>query len=675
MPLSKPSLLATGLLAALAIPLLVALNFLESHELGSARHRVQADVFNAASKLEMFLSDRLRALRLLANHLAAQELDKASFTQAAADFNLALPGLKAINWIQPDGTITWVYPIEGNQAAQGRNVLDHPEASPSFRIARRSHVFSLTPPLELFQGTWGVASYTPVIARDETKEVLQASGYLNGVFELNSIIALALEPELLDHYHVKLVDGDRQIYPEQSADDSAAESAVLSRAALRMVQSTSFLVHDRTWKLTMRPSPGSWIHNQKSMFLAARWASLFLSAAIALGVYQLLIRRRAEYAARIEKEHMLESLRQSQKLEAVGRLAGNVAHDFNNLMTTIMGNAALLESSGSLEESEQQRLKQIQLACDRATGLTSQLLAFSSQGLSRLDECEIQSEIQLLMPLLRAFVPGEIEVQFDGDHNFGSAVIGWAPTQLAQVLTNLVSNAADAYEGPGKIQLSLKGVAGSNQVCIEVRDQGCGISAADLTQVTQPFFTTKPPGRGTGLGLASVARIVETANGELRIKSEPKGGTTVSIRLPILPSSSQPSAPAASPTISRESLRVLLVEDKAPVRDAICSLLEDLGHRVIAVESGRLAMEQMEADNSVDLIVSDFKMPGMTGAEMVRQLRAQGVTIPVVVCSGYAENLDAEEILNLKVAFLPKPFAADALARAITTAFEMANKV
>ncbi len=673
MPLTKPIVLASGLLAALAIPLLLVLHFFEDQELNFARDRVHADVLSAASKLEMFLSDRLRGLRLLANHLATRELDKESFTSAAADFNLALPGLKAINWIYPDGTIAWVYPEQGNQAAQGRNVLDHPQASNSFVVARRSHVVALTPPLKLFQGTWGVASYTPVVPRNEMAETVQADGYLNGVFELDSIIALALEPELLAHYRIELVDGAKQIFPSQPLEGVAKLEPNPGQAKMNLARSTTILIHDRTWKLTMRPAAGSWIHRQGSVFTIARWASLFFSAAIALGIYQLLIRRKAEQQALLEKEHMLDSLRQAQKLEVVGRLAGNVAHDFNNLMTTIVGNASLLESSPQIGESENKRLEQIQLACDRATGLTSQLLAFSSQGSGSLEECEVRAEFQLLLPLLRALVPGEIDVSCQYDCE--SAFIGWAPTQLAQVLTNLLSNSADAYEGPGKIQLSLRRNDERNQICIEVIDHGCGMAQDVLARVTEPFFTTKPTGHGTGLGLASVSRIVANADGKLHIDSHPGDGTTVRILLPIIQPNSPLTATPQATAPPMEELQVLLVEDKAPVRDAIQSMLEELSHQIVAVNSGHQAVQQIQSDYPFDLVITDFKMPGMNGLELIRQLRGQGVAVPAVICSGYAENLDTEEILSLKVTFLAKPFAADALGRAIRAAFEAAKTI
>lgn len=666
MPTPKPSLLSIGLWIVLAAPLLVFLSFFEKKELALARERIQADADSAASKLGMFMSDRLRTLRMVGHHLEATDLNEEDFKRIAADFDLALPGLKAINWITPDGTITWVYPEAPNQSAQGRNVLDHPTAAASFEVARRSQLVSLTPPLQLFQGTSGVASYTPVMDIQDDSEPGDVVGYLNGVFELGSIVNRALEPELLAHYHVELADGDMLIYPHEATESQASSTS--NEAGESLIGETSFLVHDRQWKVTLLPTTASWLQGPWSVFSFVRWAGITFSAVLALAFYQYQVRRRTKLKVQADREKMQASLHEAQKLEAVGRLAGTVAHDFNNLMTTIMGNAALLETLPSMGESELERLGQIQLACDRAAGLTSQLLAFSAHGSTNEEGCEVVEELKQIEPLLRALVKENINLQLSWD--YPPSWIAWAPTQLAQVLANLVTNSGDACLDGGTIEVNVARSGKGKQLRIVVRDGGCGMTADALRQATEPFFTTKPSGQGTGLGLASVARLVAEAKGDLQIESEPDVGTAVTIRLPLTePLVAGPSANESDPAL-HQKLRIMLVEDETDVRETVASVLADQGHQIWTLPTGQEAWNELQKDTAIDLLITDYKMPGMSGFELAQLIRQRDRTLPIILCSGYAENLEAEEIRSLDIAFLTKPFAIDALARAIRAAFE-----
>jgi signal transduction histidine kinase/CheY-like chemotaxis protein len=669
MPLTRPSVQASVILVSLATPLLIFLSFFEKREIDAARERIQADAESAASKLEMFLSDRLRTLWLMSQYLESFSLTEQNFAKAAGDFYIALPGLKAINWINSEGTILWVYPESGNEAARGMSVLDHPQAAPSFKVARGTGTTTVTPPLELFQGRWGVASYFPVGFVGKASSSPDIDGYLNGVFELESIIREALEPELLVHYEVFLTDGNDLIYPSIEGQTADIPFTALEGVQTEIQGSVICSVHDRQWRLTLQPSKSSWMNFQESAFTLARLVGLCLIAAIAWVVFLVRAKRATMATARLEREQMQSSLFQAQKLEAVGRLAGSVAHDFNNLLTTIVGNTSLLESTAQLSTLEVDRLQQIQVACDRATGLTAQLLAFSSQGSTHAEECEIGSEFLLLLPLLYALVPGDIEIKFHQD--CPPTWIRWAPTQLAQVMTNLISNASDAYEATGTIQIDLKHLAESSQLQIAVNDQGSGMPTEVLARAREPFFTTKPAGRGTGLGLASVARIVHEAGGELDLESSPGNGTSVIIRLPVLQSRRAPAHLTHSIENPGPKNKVLMVEDNSTVREVTQSMLKDLGHQVVATNSGHEAVQKFQADSRWDLLFTDLKMPNMHGMELIRTLREQGLQAPAVLCSGYAENLDADELRALKITFLAKPFTTATLSRAISSAHEM----
>jgi two-component system cell cycle sensor histidine kinase/response regulator CckA len=377
-----------------------------------------------------------------------------------------------------------------------------------------------------------------------------------------------------------------------------------------------------------------------------------------------------------DRKRLEEDLRQSQKLEALGRLAGGVAHDFNNLLTAIGGYARLLRDELAVGNSDPEYTLRIIEAADRAAALTSRLLAFSGRQARRRQPIVLADSVTGLLPILKRVVPERIEM-FTSVRP-GPSVLADA-TEIDQILLNLVLNAADAISGPGRIMIETglvvhdeafvrlnQGAKLGAHVRLTVGDTGIGMDAATLARMYEPFFTTKPKGSGTGLGLATVYGIVEGMGGCIEVTSVPGVGTTFRIDLPTSGEASEllPQAPKRD-TSGNE--RVLLVEDEPDVLTLSQKILERLGYQVVAVQSARDALAWPATD--FDLVVTDVVMPGMDGPDMVRRLRQANPTLPVLYVSGYQPREDMTAALREPATWLlAKPFTRSSLGSAVRAA-------
>ena len=648
--------------------MLILLRFLEGREREAAAESAQAFAQVAAGHLSQFLNTRVRSLENFASFIRAETFNREVFIQSAERVNYALPGYRSINWIDPRGTIRWAFPHESNTAALGKNVYDNPLASPSLRDAHDNRVVAVTPPLMLFQGEWGFAIYIPVTeSKDGESELL---GFLNGVFTLERLVEQALDPEVRAGYEIEIFNGDRQLFPLPSSD-AALLPVRAERSSTSILGQQDVHVRGRSWQLVTRPSPDSLMGRLGTLYQAARGVGLMAALALAALAYLAVAKRIDRQIPSRQRLHMKESLATGQRMEAVGRLAGGVAHDFNNMLTTIMGNASMLAMRPALPDEDRARLEQIQAACDRATAMTAQLLAFDRKGSQERKQIAVEEEVRELQPLLRALIPAGIE--FEVDTRAASSWIGISPAQLAQLLTNLVSNAVDASRARGLIRVELLELPQERKVRITVTDNGEGMNAETLRRAAEPFFTTKAEGHGTGLGLASVARIMQQAQGTFCIDSKLGEGTRVVLELPWVDAPElreQASQPTAEPL---RSLQVLVVEDKASVREVTCAMLHGLGHRTAECDSAGEALRVHQTEGPFDLVLSDVQMPGGTGVELTAKLRERGYTGPVILFSGYAEDVDAKELEALGAEFLAKPFRRSSLERAIERAFRPGN--
>jgi len=367
-----------------------------------------------------------------------------------------------------------------------------------------------------------------------------------------------------------------------------------------------------------------------------------------------------------ERKSLEAQLSHSQKLDAMGRLAGGIAHDFNNLLTAILGSADLGRQAETPERVAS-AFDTIGQAAERAATLVRSLLTFASARRSEPELVDVNAVVQQLRDMLARVVPEHIDLAVELTPEPLYAMID--PGQLEQALLNLVVNARDAMPEGGRLTIRT-GAGPGEWARLEVIDDGCGIDDAQKDRVLEPFFTTKPPGEGSGLGLATCHGVVERAGGDLVIDSEVGVGTTVTMRLP------RRAGPEAStskpPTIEArggEGEVVALVEDDAMVRATARLILESLGYAVIELANGQEALAALRSpDSPAQVVLTDVVMPKMNGPELARQLAEHRPELPVVFMSGYSRDVEPRPPADAP--FLDKPFSLGALAAALRSALD-----
>ena len=380
-----------------------------------------------------------------------------------------------------------------------------------------------------------------------------------------------------------------------------------------------------------------------------------------------------------EARELEDQLRQAQKMEAVGRLAGGVAHDFNNVMTVILGYSAVLLQELSHNSSARYFVQEIQRAGERCAALTGQLLAFSRKQMLHPVSLDLHRVIRDLMALLKSLIGEHVTIvlQLDPTPRWVKA----DAVQLEQVLLNLAVNARDAMPHGGTLtidtaQVLPEDVWGPNHdarttrtyVRLRVHDTGTGIDAATKAKIFEPFFTSKPPGRGTGLGLSTVYGIVHQSGGTISVESSVGHGTTMTVFLPevVPPHVGLPAvAPASDHKTSTEI--ILLVEDEPSVRLLTQHILRTHGYTVHEAEDGFQALDLIRRNAlHVDLLITDLVMPGMNGKELAMRLRSHFAELKVLYMSGYSDNppVTGDESQGLTT-FMQKPFSPEDLIRLV----------
>jgi two-component system, cell cycle sensor histidine kinase and response regulator CckA len=381
----------------------------------------------------------------------------------------------------------------------------------------------------------------------------------------------------------------------------------------------------------------------------------------------------SEHYARAEREHALrEQLLQSQKLDALGHLAGGIAHDFNNLLTVLRGSVELALADVPPETPAASELRIAQQTTIRAAALVRQLLAFGRQRASSRAALDVGELVRGAEPLWRRLLPASVALTIDVP---STPLPVWGdPGQLEQVLVNLLVNARDAMPSGGEIRVRalVQHAVEPPMVSLEVSDTGEGIAPSLLERVFDPFFTTKPVGSGTGLGLAVVYGIVSSHEGTVQVESALGRGTTVRVALPLSASDlsgvEAPPLPdlAASGANGSVGGTVLLVDDEPAVRGALSRVLRRAGHDVLEATHGAEALTVWHANASrIAAVVSDVRMPVMSGPEFVRQLWALGSRTPVLLMSGYADAALTRDLPSSVARILGKPFASAELLAAV----------
>jgi CheY-like chemotaxis protein len=355
-----------------------------------------------------------------------------------------------------------------------------------------------------------------------------------------------------------------------------------------------------------------------------------------------------------------ELLRSAQKMEAIGRLAGGVAHDFNNLLTVVITCADKLARSGNVAASSVPLVKEIALAGERGAELTRQLLTFARRRPRQTRNVGLEQAVIGVESMLRRLIGDNVVLETRLDAGARTTVCA-DPAQIEQLLVNLVLNARDALGDRGG-RISVRTAREGAEVVLKVKDDGCGMTDEVKAHLFEPFFTTKPRGHGTGLGLATVYGIVHQSGGRITVRSETGRGSTFEVRLPSAGDAVHDDAPRsdlADPIAAPSgSEKILVVEDEAPLRRLVRSILDEAGYQVIEASNGDEAV--CACDASTALVLSDVVMPGMNGRALVERLREAWPGLRALLMSGYDETRASEG-----EPMIAKPFTGVALVRRV----------
>ena len=390
-----------------------------------------------------------------------------------------------------------------------------------------------------------------------------------------------------------------------------------------------------------------------------------------------------------EKKQLEQQFVQSQKMQAIGQLAGGVAHDFNNLLTAMIGFCDLLLLRHKPGDPSFSDIMQIKQNANRASNLVRQLLAFSRQQTLRPAVHDMTDILTELSHLMRRLIGASIEMNIVHGRELGLVKVDEG--QMEQVLINLAVNARDAMDGGGTLTIETENFTNREPMelvseemppghwtMIKVSDTGCGIEQENMTRIFEPFFTTKEKGHGTGLGLATVYGIIRQTDGYLDVKSKIGKGTTFSIYLPRSGGEEEMKQTGAQKMEEEASAKdltgtecILLVEDEDAVRMFSQRALSTKGYEVMAADSGDSALELLKEnpDKQIDLVVTDVVMPGIDGPTMVSTIREDNPKLKIIFMSGYTED-KLKEYMNDNVWFLPKPFTLQKLAEKVKEVLE-----
>ena len=376
----------------------------------------------------------------------------------------------------------------------------------------------------------------------------------------------------------------------------------------------------------------------------------------------------------LEREKLQQQLLQAQKMEAIGRLAGGVAHDFNNMLGVILGYTELTMRELRSDDKAYTNLAEIHEATNRSVDLVRQLLAFARRQTALPKVLDLNVTVESLLSMMRRLIGEDINLVWVPGASL--QMINIDPAQLDQILANLCVNARDAIAGVGKITVQTRNITIDETYCrnkvgfipgdyvaLIVSDDGCGMSRETVRNIFEPFYTTKEDSKGTGLGLATVYGIVKQNNGFINVYSEPDQGTTFKIYFPKSEKVTLPIRKQIKPVIKEGVETILIVEDEEAILRLSMDVLSNFGYTVLAAKNPKEALALVESQaSSIDLLITDVVMPEMNGKELVDQILAIRSAIKVIYMSGYTSDVIVHRgILQDDVHFLQKPFSVDSI--------------
>ncbi|TZF90012.1 ATP-binding protein [Cognatilysobacter lacus] len=388
-------------------------------------------------------------------------------------------------------------------------------------------------------------------------------------------------------------------------------------------------------------------------------------------VQRLLETASSMLSAMLQRRASAEALAHAQRLEAIGKLTGGVAHDFNNLLTVISGSLQLLEPSVDDDPEALETLASAIRAVEQGAALTRKLLSFAGRQHLRPAVVSLGRQMRDLERLVRASLGERIHLHLNIEPGAPPAYVD--PALLDSVVLNLVLNARDAINGTGDVEIAVRdapeaadrpGGSSGGYVALSVRDSGAGMSADALARAWEPFFTTKPAGRGTGLGLSMAYGFIHQSGGHAELQSQPGKGTCVTLYLPVATETQQRACTPRPALVPGGDEVILVVEDDDAVRQTVTASLKALGYHVIATASQQDALECVETLQDIALLFSDLTLEGeMTGDRLAHEARRLRPDLAVLLTSGYPDAVQNASALDY--ALLPKPYHRDELANAV----------
>ena len=527
---------------------------------------------------------------------------------------------------------------------------------------------------------------------ENPKPTNEFNGVLALVIDINRFVEVYLGPAMNDlsdsrlvvglatpEFGVRMGPGREGVAPTPADAHNHAErqgTTILDDAEGRRLHAWAKLdAADETWMVasSARYSLVSGQIRRSAMAQLGLTAMLL----IAVPLVGFLIARR-ERQIQQEQRNLERRLAESQKMEAIGKLAGGVAHDFNNMLTAILGYSSMIQEDAPPKSAIRDQAQQIRRAAENAAALTQKLLAFSRKQVLQSDPVDFRSMLGNLLSLVRNAVGEDITVSTQMGEDLWPILAD--PVQVEQSMLNLAINARDAMPKGGTLQISARNaprprgerrhdadVKPGDYVQITVTDTGIGMDEATRTRMFEPFFTTKAPGKGTGLGLSTVYGFVRQCGGYIGVMSTPGQGTSIELLLPRASTPATPPTPAAKSESDGKSATatVLVAEDEDAVRELAVDSLERRGYRVLAASSGEEALKVANAyDGTIHLLISDVVMPGMKGPELADRLRVLRPGVRVLLMSGYATDVVTPTDLK-EATFLTKPFAPETLGKIV----------
>ncbi len=512
LPSLGPGRVGVGVGAGVTLLLgLLGLTHVQSAQ-DAAVAREQALATHTALRLNDWLDSRLLVLDTVRLMRSRGLVDGAGDWRARVGADLeVVDGFQAVNWVSARGVIEITAPEAGNESALGRRVGDHPQAGPILAEVRSSGRSAATPPLDLFQGGRGFATYLPVRGTDGG-----LTGFVNGVFRVDAIVNQALNHLDTDAHHIRIADGDALLWTSERPGEDGAPTA---QATVQVL--------DRSWQVAMTPTQPAVPRSTQALGLV-----LAVGVGLGAGLSAGWARRQAmaSRAALLENLRLLRQVEEARRMEVLGQVAGGIAHDFNNLLTVVMSSAELVGANLSPDQqSQQEDIDAILDAGERGSRLIASLLSFARQGQDAVGEVDAVAHLGELSAMLQHVVGPQVDLKLDLPQ--GDGRIGLSQTALDRIIVNLINNAKEALpDGAGRVGLSIE--LDQDLLHIHVSDDGRGMAPEVRRRIFEPYFTTRAA--GTGLGLATVFGLVHQAGGSIDVASAPGAGSRFTLSLPRL---------------------------------------------------------------------------------------------------------------------------------------------